>query len=84
MASVIILLLNLVILLLIVRAILSWFPIGFDSPMRPIVDLIYRITEPVLAPIRGILPSMGGLDLSVLLLILAIQIVVKPLVGAAL
>ena len=84
MATVIIQLLNVVLLILVARAILSWFPIGFDSPLRPVVDFLHRITEPVLAPIRRALPAMGGLDLSVLLVILAIQIVVKPLVAAAL
>ena len=70
--------LNLVMLVFIARAIVSWFPIGFDSPFRPIVDFLYKITEPVLAPIRRVLPSMGGLDLSVLIVILAIRVVLVP------
>ena len=70
--------LNLVMLVFIARAIVSWFPIGLDSPFRPIVDFLYKVTEPVLAPIRRVLPSMGGLDLSVLIVILAIRVVLVP------
>jgi YggT family protein len=72
--SVIINLLNLVILLLFIRAILSWVRIGYESPFRPVVDGVHRITEPLLAPVRGILPAMGGFDLSPLLVIVAIRI----------
>ena len=43
------------------RVLMSWFN---PSPDNPIVDAIYRLTEPVLAPIRRMLPSMGGFDLS--------------------
>ena len=43
------------------RVIISWINL---SPDNPIVVLIYGITEPILAPIRRILPSTGMLDLS--------------------
>jgi YggT family protein len=43
------------------RVLMSWFN---PNPHNPIVDAIYRLTEPVLAPIRRILPPMGGFDLS--------------------
>ncbi len=36
-------------------------------------DFLYRITEPVLRPIRNLLPNMGGIDLSPLILILLLQ-----------
>lgn len=75
MLNVISMLLNLVVLLLIVRAVLSWIRIGPDSPFRPVVDIVYRITEPILAPIRGLLPAMGGFDLSPLLLIIVIRLI---------
>lgn len=38
-------------------------------------DFLYRVTEPALRPIRNLLPSMGGLDLSPLVLILALYFV---------
>jgi YggT family protein len=43
------------------RVLMSWFN---PNPYNPIVDGIYRLTEPVLSPIRRVLPSMGGFDLS--------------------
>jgi YggT family protein len=74
MATLIIRLLDLVIVLIIIRAILSWIRIGHESPFRPVVDMVYRITEPILAPVRGLLPRMGGFDLSPLLVLVAIRV----------
>ena len=79
MTNLIAMLLNLVVLLLIVRAVLSWVRVGPESPFRPVVDGVYRITEPILAPIRGVLPPMGGFDLSPLLVIIAISLVQSAL-----
>lgn len=82
MAGILITLLNLFTFVLLARAISSWFPIGPDSPFRPIVDVLYRITEPVLSPIRSVLPPMGGFDLSFLVVIFAIRLVLVPLINA--
>ena len=41
-------------------------------------DFLYRITEPALRPIRAVLPSFGGVDLSPLVALLLIQLVVIP------
>ena len=71
-------------LVLLARAILSWFPIGYESPVRPVADFVHRITEPVVAPVRRILPPMGGFDLSVMLVILAIQVIIIPIVRSSL
>lgn len=79
MAVIVIALLQLAVLLLIVRAILSWIPIRYDSPIRPLADLVHRITEPVLGPVRRVIPPMGGLDVSTLVVLLAIQFVLIPL-----
>ena len=46
---------------MIARVLMSWFN---PNPHNPIVDAIYRLTEPVLGPIRRLLPPMGGFDLS--------------------
>ena len=56
------------------RSILSFFPIRYDSPMAPVVAFLHRITEPALAPIRRVLPPMGGFDLSPLVLIIGLSI----------
>lgn len=67
--NVLIIALQLIFWILIVRAILSWFSQG----RNPIEFVFAQLTEPMLAPIRRIIPPMGGLDLSVLVLIIFIQ-----------
>jgi YggT family protein len=51
--------------------VLSWFRL---SPENPVVRLARALTEPVLEPIRKILPSAGGLDFSPLVLLLGLQL----------
>lgn len=48
-------------LAILARVIISWLPISRDSV---IVQILYGVTEPILGPIRRVLPNMGGLDLS--------------------
>lgn len=50
-------------------AILSWV-----QPGSPAYALLGRLTEPMLAPLRRIIPSVGGIDLSAIALIIALQI----------
>lgn len=52
-----------------IRAIMSWFNTGY----HPMTAMLGQLTEPFLAPIRRLIPPIGGLDLSVLVLIVAIQ-----------
>ncbi len=72
-------LLNLVSLLFLARAILSWFQVRPGSPIYPLVDGVYRLTEPILTPVRRLLPPMGGFDLSIFIVILGIQWILVPL-----
>ena len=74
-------LLQLYVFVLIGRAILSWFPLSPGSALVPVVRFLYNVTEPVLAPLRRIIPAMGGLDLSFIVLIIAIQVVQGRLCG---
>ena len=75
--DVILLVLQLYVWLLIASAVLSWL-VAFNvvnphnSFVRSVGEFLYRITEPVLAPIRSLLPNLGGLDLSPMVLILII------------
>ncbi len=55
--------------MLLIRAILSWFNQGYN----PFVMMLGQLTEPLLSPIRKILPPMGGLDLSVMLVIIVLN-----------
>jgi YggT family protein len=56
--------------IIIARAVLSWVN---PDPFNPVVRFLYRVTEPVLRPIRRRLPTMQmGLDLSPMVVLLAI------------
>jgi YggT family protein len=74
---IILLILDIYIWLLIAAAILSWL-VAFNVVnsrnqfVAMIGDFLYRITEPVLRPIRNLLPSLGGIDISPVVLILII------------
>lgn len=50
--------------LILIRAIISWVN---PDPFNPIVQFLYRATDPVLAPIRKFLPTLGPLDISPLI-----------------
>ncbi len=71
------------VVVLIVRALLSWFPVRPGSALIPVQRALAAVTEPVLRPIRRILPPVraGGMaiDLSILVVILVAEIVVIPL-----
>ncbi len=62
---------QILILLVIVSAILSWFM----SPFHPVRQALDRIIEPMLAPIRRVVPTAGGLDFSPLILIVLIGLI---------
>ncbi|MGL4976295.1 MAG: YggT family protein [Bosea sp. (in: a-proteobacteria)] len=70
-------LINLYIYILIASAILSWL-VAFNvvNSRSPIVDRIgeflYKVTEPALRPIRKILPNLGGIDISPIILIIGL------------
>jgi len=71
------------VVVLIVRALLSWFPVRPGSALIPVQRALAAVTEPVLRPIRRILPPVraGGMaiDLSILVVILVAEIIVIPL-----
>lgn len=65
--------------LIIARVVLSWVN---TDPNNPLVRFVDRATEPVLAPIRSLLPSMGGFDFSPILVLIGVQILENLLVRA--
>ena len=77
---IILLILDIYIWLLIAAAILSWL-VAFNVVnsrnqfVAMVGDFLYRITEPVLRPIRNVLPNLGGLDISPIVLILIIMFI---------
>lgn len=61
--------LQLYIYIIMLRAILSWFD---PNPRNPFTRLIYTITEPVLSPVRKMIPPIGGrLDISPIIVFIA-------------
>lgn len=64
--------------LIFARIICSWFPISPESTLASIYAFLHTVTEPVLGPLRRVIPPMGmggmGLDLSPLIVIFGITI----------
>ena len=55
------------------RVLLSWFP--QVSTTNPLVQFVFTITEPILGPIRRLLPRMGAFDLSPMIALILIYII---------
>jgi YggT family protein len=78
--DIILLVLQIYIWLLIAAAVLSWL-IAFNvvnarnQVVATIANFLYRITEPFLRPIRALLPNLGGIDISPVILILIILLI---------
>ncbi len=66
-------------LAILVRIVLSWFPIGSGSPIAPVNSFLFAITEPVLGPVRSAIPPIRlgamGLDLSPMIVLFGVSIV---------
>ncbi len=68
-ATILNIVLNIYLFIIIARALISWVS---PDPYNPVVQILYRLTEPVLAPIRYRMPDMGGIDISPIVVMLAI------------
>jgi YggT family protein len=73
----IVLLVNILTILVIVHVVLTWVL----PPYHPIRETFDRVVEPMLMPIRRVLPYMGGLDFSPFILLLLIQLLGRLLIG---
>ena len=62
------------------RAIVSWFPIDQDGPIVKVLD---AITEPLLGPLRRVVPRVGLFDITPMVAILIIIIIQRVLVSSA-
>ena len=65
-------------LAILARVLLSWIRV---SPYHPAVEFLYRITEPILAPLRRVIPPVGMVDISPVIALLLLQIIQKVLVA---
>ena len=64
-------LIDLYTLVVFASVVISWIGVSSDNP---IVKVVISLTEPVLAPLRKVLPSAGGLDFSPMVLLIGLQI----------
>lgn len=77
--TLIIYLFNALTLIVIARALLSWFDPGMRSSIG---KFLVDITEPMLGPIRRMMPSAGGLDFSPIILIILLQFIERIVIQA--
>jgi YggT family protein len=68
---------NLIVWLVIIYVILGFFL----NPFHPVMELFRRLVSPMLGPIRRIMPQMGMLDFSPLVLILLVQLLGRLLIS---
>ncbi|EAW41661.1 hypothetical protein MGP2080_03170 [marine gamma proteobacterium HTCC2080] len=66
------LIINTYLIALVVMIVISWVAPG---TRHPAVLLTYQITEPIMSPVRSMLPSMGGLDFSPIVIFIAINMI---------
>lgn len=62
---------NIILWLTLIQAVLSWV-----NPLAPVMPVLHTLTQPLLDPIRRLLPNLGGLDLSPLVLLLLAQVAI--------
>ncbi|MEK7812248.1 MAG: YggT family protein [Candidatus Desantisbacteria bacterium] len=72
---------KLIYFVLVVRMLLSWVN---PDPYNQMVRIIYRVTEPILAPFRRIIPPMGMIDISPIVVFLLLSFIEKFVVGVLL
>ncbi len=65
---------------ILIRVLLSWFP-NLDRS-NPLVQLLSSITDPILEPARRLIPPFGGLDISPILVLFALQLLESVLLRA--
>ena len=75
------LLLTVLTVAILIRALLTWIP-NLD-PSNPLVRLLNQITDPLLQPARRLIPPMGGMDLSPIVVIVVLQLLQRLLIRLA-
>jgi YggT family protein len=83
--DIVLLVLHLYVWLLIAAAVLSWL-VAFNvvnmrnQAVSMVGEFLYRITEPFLRPIRRVMPNLGGIDISPVILILIIWLIERIII----
>jgi YggT family protein len=61
-------------IVLLARVILSWFPLQPGTAMASIASIVYQLTEPVMGPVRRIIPTIGMIDISPIVVFFGLRI----------
>jgi len=67
-------LLSVYFIVLFARIILSWFPMQPGTSMASIASIIYQLTEPVMGPVRRLIPTIGMIDISPIVVFFGLRI----------
>ncbi|MGI8661664.1 MAG: YggT family protein [Acidimicrobiales bacterium] len=82
MQSFVLQVINLYVLVVFARIVLSWFPTAPGTALAGVNDFLRSLTEPLLAPLRRALPPMGMFDLSPMVLIFGLVILTQLVASA--
>lgn len=75
-------LVNILLIAIVARALMSWFPMpSSESPFFIIRQMINQITDPIIEPIRRVMPRMGMLDLSPMVAMILLIVIQRILVA---
>jgi YggT family protein len=88
LVDILVMITNVLVMLIIIQFVIGLlFAFNVVSPsndfLRQVYDSINRLLEPVLRPIRNIMPNTGAIDFSPLVLILGLQILTRVMIGLA-
>jgi YggT family protein len=67
--------LNVYLLVLLARAVMSWFPVRPGTGLASFLHVLMQLTEPVLAPVRRVIPPAGMFDLSFIVVLIGIELI---------
>ena len=79
--SIVCALLSVYLIVLVLRAVLSWFPVRSGTALASINSVLFQLTEPLLAPLRRVIPPAGMFDLSFIALFFLVIILQSALCG---
>ena len=61
-------------IVLFARILLSWFPLQPGTALASIASIVYQLTEPVMGPVRRLIPSIGMIDISPIVVFFGLRI----------
>jgi len=61
-------------IVLFARILLSWFPLQPGTALASVASIVYQLTEPVMGPVRRLIPSLGMIDISPIVVFFGLRI----------